>query len=60
MQSVYLLGHSMGSAISLDSTSRIPKVVKALILSDATRGAAVVSMEESKRKLLYRLQSIET
>lgn len=50
----------MGSAISLDSTSRIPKVVKALILSDATRGAAVVSMEESKRKLLYRLQSIET
>ncbi|MGE7902998.1 hypothetical protein ACQKNS_01150 [Peribacillus sp. NPDC094092] len=34
-------------AIALDSTSRFPLVVKALILSNATLGAAVVSMEES-------------
>ncbi|MFJ8069697.1 hypothetical protein ACIQZD_12220 [Peribacillus sp. NPDC096447] len=33
-------------------TSRFPEVVKVLIISDVTRGAAVVSMIESKRKLL--------
>ncbi|MFE5429645.1 hypothetical protein [Peribacillus simplex] len=45
---------------ALDSTGRFPEVVKALIISDATRWAAVVSMEESERKFLNRLQSIET
>ncbi|MDR4926631.1 MULTISPECIES: hypothetical protein [Peribacillus] len=33
-------------------TSRFPEAVKALIISDVTRGPAVVSMKESKRKLL--------
>ncbi|MGE7760452.1 alpha/beta fold hydrolase [Peribacillus sp. NPDC097895] len=60
LQSVYLLGHSMGSAIAIDFTSRFPEMVDALIISDATRGAAGVSPEENKRKLQNRLQSIDT
>ncbi|SNT50937.1 proline-specific peptidase [Bacillus sp. OK838] len=60
LQSVYLLGHSMGSAIALDFTSRFPEMVEALIISDATRGAAGVSQEENKRKLQNRLHSINT
>ncbi|MBT2647438.1 hypothetical protein J7E52_11995 [Bacillus sp. ISL-34] len=40
-------------------TSHFPEVVKALIISDVTRGAAVVSMKESKRKLLNGLKSIK-
>ncbi|KWW21128.1 hypothetical protein AS888_16090 [Peribacillus simplex] len=60
LPSVYLLGHSMGSAIALDFTSRFPKMVEALIIADATRGAAGVSSEENKRKLQNRLHSINT
>ncbi|MFJ7940748.1 hypothetical protein ACIQYG_19935 [Peribacillus sp. NPDC096622] len=33
-------------------TSRFPELVKALILSNVTRWAAVFNMKESKRKLL--------
>ncbi|MFE4894449.1 alpha/beta fold hydrolase [Peribacillus butanolivorans] len=60
LHSVYLLGHSMGSAIAIDFTNRFPEMVEALIISDATRGAAGVSPEENKRKLQSRLHSIDT
>ncbi len=60
LQSVYLLGHSMGSAIALDFTSRFPEMVDALIIADATRGAAGVSPEENERRLQNRLHAINT
>ncbi|MBT2664024.1 hypothetical protein J7J00_00685 [Bacillus sp. ISL-4] len=47
-----------GLGYALDSTGRFPEVVKALIISDATRWATVVSKEESERKFLNRLHSI--
>lgn len=59
-QSVTLLGHSMGSAIALDFSSRFPEMVDALIISDATRGSAALSNEENERKLKSRLTNIET
>src|SRR5689334_7798457 len=58
--SVTLLGHSMGSAIALDFCYRFPKMVDALIISDATRGAAALSKEENERRLNNRLHNIET
>lgn len=57
-ESVYLLGHSMGSAIAIDFTSRFPEKVDALILADPTRGSAGVSPEENKKRLQNRLNSI--
>lgn len=59
-ESVALLGHSMGSAIALDFCNRYPQMVDALIISDATRGAAALSQEENERKLANRLKNIET
>ncbi len=58
-QTVTLLGHSMGSAIALDFCYRFPEKVDALIISDATRGAAALSMEENERRLNNRLNNIE-
>ncbi|MDN3018345.1 alpha/beta hydrolase [Paenibacillus sp. BSR1-1] len=59
-ESVTLLGHSMGSAIALDFCYRFPEMVDALIISDATRGAAALSKEENDRKLKNRLKNIES
>jgi pimeloyl-ACP methyl ester carboxylesterase len=59
-ESVSLLGHSMGSAIALDFCYRFPEMVDALIISDATRGAAALSKEENERRLKNRLTNIET
>lgn len=59
-ESVYLLGHSMGAAIAIDFTYRFPSMVKSLILSDATRGAAALDEEENGKRLKQRLHSIET
>ncbi|MEH7505634.1 alpha/beta hydrolase [Neobacillus drentensis] len=59
-ESVTLLGHSMGSAIALDFCYRFPEMVDALIISDATRGAAALSKEENENKLKNRLNNIET
>lgn len=59
-ESVTLLGHSMGSAIALDFCYRFPEMVDALIISDATRGAAALTKEENERKLNNRLNNIET
>jgi proline-specific peptidase len=59
-ESVSLLGHSMGSAIALDFCYRFPEMVDALIISDATRGAAALSKEENERRLKNRLNNIET
>jgi pimeloyl-ACP methyl ester carboxylesterase len=58
--SVTLLGHSMGSAIALDFCYRFPEMVDALIISDATRGAAALTNEENERRLNNRLTNIET
>ncbi|MEH7306973.1 alpha/beta fold hydrolase [Neobacillus drentensis] len=57
---VTLLGHSMGSAIALDFCYRFPEMVDALIISDATRGAAALSKEENELRLKNRLNNIET
>ncbi|MFS0575798.1 alpha/beta hydrolase [Sporosarcina sp. 179-K 3D1 HS] len=57
-KSVYLLGHSMGSAIAIDFTSRFPEMVDKLIIADPTRGAAALSEEENQKKLQNRLDSI--
>ncbi|MBI0576922.1 alpha/beta hydrolase [Neobacillus cucumis] len=59
-ESVTLLGHSMGSAIALDFCYRFPDLVDALIISDATRGAAALTKEENESKLKNRLKNIET
>ncbi|MGG1676016.1 alpha/beta fold hydrolase [Neobacillus sp. NRS-1170] len=58
-ESVTLLGHSMGSAVALDFCYRFPEMVDALIISDATRGAAALSEEDNDRKLKNRLNNIE-
>ncbi|MFD0825654.1 alpha/beta fold hydrolase [Neobacillus sp. M.A.Huq-85] len=59
-ESVTLLGHSMGSAIALDFCYRFPDLVDALIISDATRGAAALTKEENESKLKNRLKNIES
>jgi pimeloyl-ACP methyl ester carboxylesterase len=59
-KSVTLLGHSMGSAIALDFCYRFPEMVDSLIISDATRGAAALSVEENQKKLAARLNNINT
>lgn len=58
-ESVYLVGHSMGSCIAVDFTVRYPHMVKALILSDATRGGAALTQEENEKRLRNRVHSIE-
>lgn len=58
--SVYLLGHSMGAAIAIELSCAYPHLVKALILADATRGAAALSPEVNEQRLQGRLTSIET
>lgn len=58
--SIYLLGHSMGAAIALDFAHLFPQMVKALIISDATRGSAALSKEENESRLQSRLTAIET
>ncbi|MGG1399698.1 alpha/beta hydrolase [Bacillus salipaludis] len=60
LESVTLLGHSMGSAIALDFCYRFPDLVDALIIADATRGAAALTDEENESKLKNRLKNIET
>lgn len=57
---VYLLGHSMGAAIAIEFCNLYPNFVKALVLADATRGAAGVDAEENRSKLKKRLHSIST
>ncbi|MDQ0269837.1 alpha/beta fold hydrolase [Cytobacillus purgationiresistens] len=57
--SVYLLGHSMGSAIALDFTYRFPEKVDSLVIADATRGAAGQSEEENLKKLHRRINNIK-
>jgi pimeloyl-ACP methyl ester carboxylesterase len=59
-KSVTLLGHSMGSAIALDYCYRFPEMVDRLIISDATRGSAALSVEENQKKLAARLNNIQT
>lgn len=56
----YLLGHSMGSTISLAFYRLYPNAVKALILADATRGGAAKDGDDNRRKLEKRLRDIET
>ncbi|WP_018130674.1 alpha/beta fold hydrolase [Effusibacillus pohliae] len=60
LDSIYLLGHSMGSVLALDFCCLYPEVVKALILADGTRGNAAGDAELNERKLRNRLVSIET
>jgi pimeloyl-ACP methyl ester carboxylesterase len=59
-KSVILLGHSMGSAIALDFCYRFPEMVDCLIISDATRGSAGLSIDENQKKLAARLNNINT
>ncbi|QKE74854.1 alpha/beta hydrolase [Arthrobacter citreus] len=59
LESINLLGHSMGSAIAIDFTSRFPQMVNSLIISDATRGAAGLTKEDNEQKLQNRLNSID-
>lgn len=49
----------MGSAIVLDFCYRFPGMVDALIISDATRGAAGLTKDENKKKLENRLNNID-
>ncbi len=58
-KSIYLLGHSMGSAIALDFAHRYPDIVDKLIIADPTRGAAGLSKEENRKRLQERLDSID-
>lgn len=57
-ESIYLLGHSMGSAIALDFAHRYPDQIDRLIIADPTRGAAGLSVEENEKKLKDRLDAI--
>lgn len=57
--SVHLLGHSMGAAIAVDFAHRYPNMVKKLILSNATRGAASCTDEINKQNLKNRIASID-
>ncbi|MEX3715361.1 alpha/beta hydrolase [Cytobacillus horneckiae] len=59
-KSIYLLGHSMGSAIALDFTYRYPEMVESLIIADATRGAAGQSEEDNLIKYISRINNIKT
>ncbi|WP_096203150.1 alpha/beta fold hydrolase [Bacillus sp. FJAT-45350] len=59
-ESIYLLGHSMGSAIAVEFCSRYPDKVKALILASSTRGSYALTAEENKKKLEQRHQMIDT
>lgn len=56
----YLLGHSMGSTLSMAFYRLYPQSIKALILSDATRGGKAKDGDNNKAKLEKRLKDIET
>lgn len=57
---IYLLGHSMGSAIATEFCFHYPKTIKGLILASATRGGSVLAPEENERRLQARLKLIDT
>ncbi|TCP31704.1 pimeloyl-ACP methyl ester carboxylesterase [Scopulibacillus darangshiensis] len=59
LHDIYLLGHSMGAATALEFYDFYPDFIKALILADATRGAAACDHEENEKKLKVRLDSIK-
>lgn len=48
-KSIYLLGHSMGSAIAIDFTSRYPETVNKLIIADPTRGQRACQRKRIKK-----------
>ncbi|PIC77579.1 alpha/beta hydrolase [Sporosarcina sp. P19] len=50
LEEVYLLGHSMGSAIAIDFAIRFPEMVTKLIIAAPTRGAAGLHEEENIKK----------
>lgn len=60
LEPFYLLGHSMGSTLSLAFYRLYPDSVKALILADATRGGAAKDGADNRQKLEKRLHDIET
>lgn len=60
LEQIYLLGHSMGSAIATEFYYRFPERVKALILASSTRGGSVLDPEENEKRLAARLKAIDT
>src|SRR5699024_5453947 len=59
LESVYLLGHSMGAAIAVDFAHRFPEKVKKLVLADPTRGAAAIPEDRNKQNLENRLKAVD-
>lgn len=57
-QKVYLLGHSMGSAIAIDFCNRYTEMVAKLIIADPTRGSAGGTKVENESKLQTRINNI--
>lgn len=56
---IFLLGHSMGSAIAIDFAIRFPEMVEKLIIAAPTRGSAGLTAEENLEKREARNQLIE-
>ncbi|WP_209123425.1 alpha/beta fold hydrolase [Alkalihalobacillus sp. BA299] len=49
-ETVFLLGHSMGSGISVEFCAKYPEKVKGLILASSTRGGFALTEEENKKR----------
>lgn len=59
LEEVYLLGHSMGSAIAIDFAIRFPEKVTKLMIAAPTRGAAGLDEEENLKKRKARHDLVE-
>jgi pimeloyl-ACP methyl ester carboxylesterase len=59
LKEVYLLGHSMGSAIAIDFAIRFPEMVTKLMIAAPTRGAAALDEEENAKKRKARHDLVE-
>jgi pimeloyl-ACP methyl ester carboxylesterase len=59
LEKIFLLGHSMGSAIAIDFSIRFPEMVEKLIIAAPTRGSAGLTAKENIGKRDARHHLIE-
>ena len=59
LDKIFLLGHSMGSAVAIDFSIRFPEMIEKLIIAAPTRGSAGLTVEENTKKREARHHLIE-
>lgn len=60
LKNIYILGHSMGSALAMELYNLYPEYVDSLILADPTRGSAPLNNKQNEKSLQNRLNNISS